>query len=75
MTDLDRAIIDLERNWFRQAGAKDQAILDRTGLTATAYFRILNRLIDSREALEYDPVTVNRLRRLRDQRARIRRAS
>ncbi len=55
------------RTWKRP-GAKEQAIRDQLGLTPTRYMQLLNRLIDQPGALAYDPVTVNRLRRLREQR-------
>lgn len=75
LSDLERAMLGLEGEWFRLPGAKEQAILTRTGMTATAYYARLNRLIDIAGALEHDPMTVNRLRRLRERRARMRRAS
>jgi hypothetical protein len=62
----EKRALDLERSFVGyNAGAKEQAIMDATGMTATLYYQMLNRLIDTREALAYDPVTVNRLRRLR----------
>lgn len=65
MTDDDKAMIEFERHWWKHAGAKVAAIRERFGLGATNYYQRLNRLIDTQEALAFDPVTVNRLRRLR----------
>lgn len=47
-------------------GAKEQAIRDRLDMGATRYYQLLNTLIDRPAALAHDPVTVGRLRRLRD---------
>ncbi|PMC76387.1 DUF3263 domain-containing protein [Brachybacterium sp. UMB0905] len=63
MDDTDRAILDLESRTFRFAGVKWQAVR-AMGLTRTAYLVRLNRLLDTREAVECAPGTVNRLRRL-----------
>ena len=65
-----RAILDFERQWWKHAGAKEQAIRDRFELSATRYYQLLNALLDEPAALEYDPVTVARLRRLRAPRRR-----
>ncbi len=54
------------------AGAKEQAIAEVLGITATRYYQLLNELIDSPEALKFDPVLVKRLRAQRARRQRIR---
>lgn len=64
LTDLERAILDLELDWFNKPGSKEQAIKVRLDLTGIRYYQILNRLLDRREAVEYSPVVVNRLRRI-----------
>jgi hypothetical protein len=74
LTDLEQRILEFERQWWRYAGAKEQAIRDQFGLSATRYYQTLNALIDTRTALEFDPLLVKRLRRLRDQRQRARTA-
>jgi len=68
----DRAMIVFERKWWRHAGSKEQAIREQFELSATRYYQVLNRLLDTPEALEFDPVTVARLRRLRATRSRAR---
>ena len=40
----------------------------RCWLSATRYYQLLNALLDDPRALAHDPVTVNRLRRIRDAR-------
>lgn len=68
----DEKILAFERQWWRHAGAKEQAIRDVFGLSATRYYQVLNRLLDQPAALAHDPVLVNRLRRLRASRNRSR---
>jgi hypothetical protein len=72
MTDRDRAILDFERTWWTEEGAKEPAIRARFGLSATRYYQLLGELIDTNDALAYDPLVVRRLRRLRDRRRRAR---
>lgn len=60
-----RSILDFEREWWKQSGAKQQAVRERLGLSPARYYQLLNRLIDDDMALSYDPLLVKRLRRLR----------
>lgn len=69
LTDQQRAILDIERRFWRTAGAKDDAIR-ALGLTPVRYYQVLNRLLDDPAALAADPQTVNRARRLRTGRHR-----
>ncbi|MFV2099593.1 DUF3263 domain-containing protein [Micromonospora sp. LOL_024] len=71
--EQEREILAFERQWWRHAGAKEQAIRDRFGLSATRYYQMLNTLLDNPAALGADPVLVGRLIRLRAARARNRR--
>jgi hypothetical protein len=68
--ERELAMLAFERQWWKRAGAKEQAILDAFGLSATRYYQLLNALLDEPAALEHDPVLVQRLRRLRSTRAR-----
>jgi hypothetical protein len=70
LDERQRAILDFERQWWKHAGAKEQAIRERFGLSPTRYYQLLNALLDSPDALAYDAVTVGRLRRLRATRTR-----
>jgi hypothetical protein len=63
-------ILDFERDWWKGSLRKERAIRARFGLSAARYYQLLNRLIDRPEALEYDPMLVQRLRRLREARRR-----
>ncbi|WP_405685716.1 DUF3263 domain-containing protein [Streptomyces sp. NBC_00057] len=62
----DRAVLAVERQSWAGPGAKERAIRERLGISPTRYYQLLNALLDDRRALEEDPVTVNRLRRVRD---------
>ncbi|SCL62891.1 Protein of unknown function [Micromonospora citrea] len=73
LTERERGILAFEQQWWRHAGAKEQAIRDSFGLSATRYYQLLNALLDNPAALAADPVLVGRLRRLRSSRARNRR--
>jgi hypothetical protein len=76
-TDLEeraQAILDFEREWWRYAGAKEQAIKEHFDLSPTRYYQLLNRIIDDETALDYDPMLVKRLRRMRAARQRQRAA-
>lgn len=68
LTDRDREILDFERQRWKYAGVKEQVIRDTFDLSSTRYYQVLNQLIDTPEALAYDPTLVKRLRRIRDQR-------
>ena len=56
LSDRDREIIAFERQWWKYAGAKEQAIRELFDMSATRYYQVLNALIDSQAALEADPM-------------------
>lgn len=64
----ERGILALERRGFGGPGAKERAIRERLGLAPVRYYQLLNALLDDPRALAHDPVTVNRLRRVREAR-------
>ena len=74
LADRDRAILDFERQWWRYAGAKEQAVRDLFEMSSTRYYQVLNALIDRPEAMAHDPMLVKRLRRMRSSRQRARSA-
>ena len=74
LRDRDRDIIAFERQWWKYAGAKEQAIRELFDMSATRYYQVLNSLIDDPVALEADPMLIKRLRRLRATRQRARSA-
>ena len=73
LTEREQRILAFEQQWWKHAGAKEQAIRDTFGLSATRYYQLLNALLDHPAALAAEPVLIGRLRRLRSSRARNRR--
>jgi hypothetical protein len=74
LTELQLKMLDFERQWWKYAGAKEQAIKDLFGMSTTRYYQALNALIDAPGALAKDPLLVKRLRRLRTTRQQARAA-
>ena len=74
LTRRERDILGFERQWWKYAGAKEQAIKELFGLSGTRYYQVLNALIDRPESLAADAMRVNRLRRQRAPRQRARSA-
>ena len=70
--ERERSILDFERSWWQTPGPKERAIRAQFGLSTTRYYQLLNDLLDDDRALQYDPLVVRRLRRLRDRRRRAR---
>ena len=70
----EREILEFERQWWRYAGAKEQAVREKFDMSATRYYQVLNALIDRPDALAFDPMLVKRLRRMRAARTRARSA-
>ena len=68
LSPRDAAILAFERQWWRHAGAKEQAIREEFGLSAARYYQLLAALIDQPAALQHDPMLVKRLLRLREAR-------
>ncbi len=67
-------ILDFERKWWKYAGAKEEAVRELFGMSATRYYQVLNAVLDKPEALVADPMLVKRLRRLRASRQKARAA-
>ena len=74
LSERDREILAFERQWWKYAGAKEQAVRELFDMSATRYYQVLNALIDSPAALAHDPMLVKRLRRMRSTRQRARTA-
>ncbi|WP_405383433.1 MULTISPECIES: DUF3263 domain-containing protein [Streptomyces] len=65
LSERDRAVLAVERRGWPGPGAKERAIREQLGISPTRYYQLLNALLDDPRALAHDPVTVNRLRRVR----------
>jgi hypothetical protein len=74
LSERDEQVLAFERQWWKYAGAKEQAIRELFDMSATRYYQVLNALIDSPAALAHDPMLVKRLRRMRSSRQRARTA-
>ncbi|MFC8044147.1 DUF3263 domain-containing protein [Nocardia sp. NPDC057353] len=70
----DQEILAFERQWWKYAGAKEEAIRELFGMSPTRYYQVLNAVVDRPEALAADPMLVKRLRRLRASRQKARAA-
>lgn len=65
LDERDQHILEFERSWWQHAGAKDHAIRESLGISATRYYQALRRLMDDPAAEKFDPLTVRRLRKVR----------
>lgn len=65
MTDEERRMLDFAGQRWNHRGTQADAIRAEFGLTVTRFWQRVSQLLDREDALAYDPVTVNRLRRLR----------
>ncbi|MGV8970583.1 MAG: DUF3263 domain-containing protein [Microbacteriaceae bacterium] len=68
LSDLERAILEFERDSWLHQGAKEQAIRSSLGMGAARYYQLLNGVIDLPAAVRFDPILVARLQRTRDAR-------
>jgi hypothetical protein len=70
LSSRERAILDFERSWWTLPGPKEQAIRQAFDLSPARYYRLLAELVETDDALFYDPLVVRRLRRERNRRRR-----
>ncbi|WP_306322938.1 MULTISPECIES: DUF3263 domain-containing protein [unclassified Streptomyces] len=63
--DRERAVLTFEGRGWASPGAKERAIREELDLAPVRYYQLLNALLDDPRALQFAPVTVNRLRRVR----------
>jgi hypothetical protein len=63
LSTRERAVLDLEREWWHLAPTKKQAIAERLGCSQAVYYSTLRRLVASQEAFRYSPLVVQRLRK------------
>jgi len=67
---LDNAqcsLLDFERTWWLEPPSKSDQIRARFGFSSSSYYRALYALVDLPTAAAYDPLTVRRVRRRREQ--------
>jgi hypothetical protein len=70
----EHEILAFERQWWKYAGAKEQAIRELFDMSSTRYYQLLNNLLEKQEAILADPMLIKRLRRQRSVRQRSRAA-
>lgn len=68
LSDREKQVLDFEGSWWLYPGPKDRAIREQLTMSATRYYQVLRRLIDTPAAMLHAPLTVKRLRRLREAR-------
>jgi len=68
VSERDRKVLDFEGSWWLFPGPKDRAIREYLEMSATRYYQAVRRLIDDDEAFTYAPMTLLRLRRMRNDR-------
>ncbi|MFI1097462.1 DUF3263 domain-containing protein [Streptomyces sp. NPDC020917] len=66
LSERDRAVLDIAGRTWPGPGPRERAIRERLDISPTAYFQLLNALLDDPRALAHAPVTVNRLRAERE---------
>jgi len=72
LSEREKAVLDFERSWWTFDQPKDSLIRERFQCVEQAYYQELNSVLEQPEAIDYDPLGVRRLRRLRDRRRRAR---
>jgi hypothetical protein len=65
LTPEDRAVLEFECSWWTETGLKTDRIRTELGISSSRYYKRLAELIDTDEALEFDPLLIRRLRRRR----------
>ncbi|MCI6574688.1 MAG: DUF3263 domain-containing protein [Arcanobacterium sp.] len=75
LNELERAVLHVEREWWRIADTREAAIKRETGLTPSRYYVLLSSLLDQPRFWRADPVLVDRLRHGRDSKFDERRGS
>jgi len=74
LSDEHKAMLDHEDKFYKDSGAKADAIREKFGINTIRYYQTINSLIDHPAALSYNPQLVNLLNRIRDTRRRARSA-
>jgi hypothetical protein len=68
----DRGILEFEAKYTRDDGSKEARIRAELGLPKARYYQLLNKIIDSPDALRAEPMLIKRLLNRRDSRTRAR---
>lgn len=65
MTDVEKRMLELAGARWNYAGSLEQTVRDELGISLTRFWQLVGRMLDREDVMAYDPVTVNRLRRIR----------
>ncbi|SEG30993.1 Protein of unknown function [Actinacidiphila yanglinensis] len=65
LSERDLAVLELAGRSWSGPGPRDRAIRERLGISPTAFFQLLNALLDDPRAVRVAPTTVNRWRSTR----------
>lgn len=63
LSEQQEAVLQFERRHPKPGRAKDAAIRARFDLSPSAYYVLLSSLIESPDAMAYDPLLIQRLQR------------
>ena len=66
LDQFSRALLDFERGWWHLPGPKDEMIGEALGCSSAEYYDALVNLLEAPAARSYDPLTVRRLCRVRE---------
>jgi len=66
LSERDKAILNLERRYWRTVARKEAAVRTALNLSPNAYYQTLNALISTEAATAYAPMVVARLRIFRE---------
>ena len=67
LSESDRTILDFEGSWWLYPGPKDRSIREYLDISATRYYQVLRRLVDDPDAERVAPMTIRRMRRMREE--------
>ena len=70
LTETEHDILKFERQWWRYAASKEDAIRLQLNMTPFYYYQKRTTLLQKPDALADDPALVRRLRRIADSRSR-----
>ncbi len=68
VSEFELSVLEFERGWWRHGKTRDQAIRKVMSMSPIKYHLLLSHMLDSERVWRADPVLVDRLRRLRDER-------
>lgn len=74
MTDDERTAITLAAAHYKYPAIRETRALEQLGMTASRYWQFVNGLLERADVVAEMPVEVNRLRRLREARRKVRSA-